>query len=122
MTQIVLKDSLDQDVVFKHISTSQNKIVFEAAGDSLLDRKRLELSLSQSANVNRAKYKITVPSICNDGDSCVPKIAYTQVASGDVSIVRYSSVKDREDLAAYMESLAQSQALKDIIIDGGLPV
>lgn len=118
---IVLKNRLNADVTFSKIGVSGTSVVFEAPGTTLMDRKRLVLSLTEGKNVNRVKFKLTVPTVGTDSNG-VPTVSYTQVASGDVSVVRFSSVADRADLAAMLGSLAASDAVGDMINDGSMPV
>lgn len=118
---IVLKNRLNQDVTFSKVGLSGSSVVYEANGTTLMDRKRLILSLAEGKNVNRVKFKLTVPTMCAD-NGCVPTVSYTQVASGDVSVVRFSSEEDRANLAAMLGSLASSQAVKDMINDGSMPI
>lgn len=121
MTTIVLKDRNDEDVIFKFTGVTNNGVVYDAIGATLLDRKRLTLQVQEGANVNRVKYKISVPSVCSSGTDCVPTVSYTLVDSGDLSVVRFSSIEDRQDLAAFHKSLAASDVVTDMIVSGGLP-
>lgn len=122
MTQIVLKDQNDADVVFTHVSTAPGSLTFQSVGANLLDTKRLVMSLGSNTNANRIKFKLTVPSVCNDVAGCKPVINYTQVASGDISIVKFSSEADRQAIAAMTASLVDNAAIKDLIVDGAFPV
>lgn len=118
---IVLKNRLNEDVTFSKVGINGTSVVFEAPGTTLMDRKRLILSLAEGKNVNRVKFKLTVPTVSADNGG-VPTVSYTQVASGDVSVVRFSSSADRADLAAMLGSLATSSAVDDMIIDGSIAV
>lgn len=119
---ITLKDAEGVDVVFTLTGVSGNTAIFDSVTDSLLGRKRLEVSLKQSAAVNRVGYKLTLPSVCDDETTCgVSKITYTQIASGDISVVKASTVVDRNDLAAMQASLASSAAVQNMITNGVMP-
>lgn len=119
---IVLKDRNDIDVVFSQKGYTNNGLIFEAAGTNLLDRKRLTLQISEGASVNRVKFKLSAPSVCQSATDCSSTaVQYTLVASGDLSVVRFSSEEDRKDLAALVASLAACTELEDMIVDGSLP-
>lgn len=118
---IVLKNRNDEDVIFKFTGVTANGVIYDSVGTTLMDRKRLTLQVQEGAKVNRVKYKISVPSVCTSGTDCVPTVSYTLVDSGDLSVVRFSSVEDRQDLAAFHKSLASSEAVAEMIVSGGLP-
>lgn len=121
MSTIVLKDSTAADITFKLVGTNGNSVIFDAAGSTLLSRKRLTLQVSEGKNANRVKFKLSVPTVCAQAPGCVPTVSYTQVASGDYSIVRFSSEIDRQDLSAMVASLTANNTIKDMIVDGSLP-
>lgn len=118
MTPIVLKDRLAGDVTFNYTGTTQNGIIYDAAGSTLLSRKRLTLQMTESAKVNRIKWKLSVPSVCASAPDCVPTVSYTLVASGDISVVKFSTAEDREDLQAMASSLAAHAAVESLVVDG----
>lgn len=119
--QIVLKDQNDADVVFTHVSTAANTMEFANAGSSLMDQKRLTLSLNTNANTNRVKFKLSVPKVCASTVDCKPTVSFTQVASGDISVVRFSELDDRAELSALVASLADSAAVDTLIKNGAFP-
>lgn len=119
---IVLKDRNGANVTFNQKGYTNNGIIFEAMGTTLLDRKRLSLQITEGANVNRVKFKLSVPSVCQSATDCsTSAVQYTLVASGDLSVVRFSSNEAREDLAALVASLAASAELENMVTDGVLP-
>lgn len=122
MTQIVLKDQNAADVIFHHVETAPNTLVFMNRGDSLLDIKKLTLTLNESAKVNRVKWKLSVPTVKTDVATGLPVVSYTQVASGDLSVVKFSSSADRALICALQESLTATTAVKDLVISGAFPV
>lgn len=122
MSQIVLKDQDSEDVVFTHVSTAPGSLVYVNRGDSLYDQKRLTLSLNESANVNRVKFKLSVPTVDVDPTTGLPAVSYTQVASGDVSVVKFSSLADRKLISALQDSLLSSAEFKNLIETGSFPV
>lgn len=119
---IVLKNSLNEDVTFNRTTVLSNGVVFDSVGESLLDRKRITLTLGESQNVNRVKIKLSVPHVCNDGPGCAPVVDYTQVASMDYSVVRFADAKSRADLASFMASLASDPQVVELVEDGVTPV
>lgn len=122
MSQIVLKDQSNEDVVFTHVSTAPGQLVFVNRGDNLLDTKQLTLNLNENARVNRVKFKLSVPTVNIDSASGLPGVTYTQVASGDISVVKFSSAADRALLGALTASLVNSTAIQDLVKDGAFPV
>lgn len=118
---IVLKNKANVDVTFNFVGTTANGVIYDAPGATLLDRKRLTLQLIEGKNANRVKFKLSVPSVCDTAPGCVPVISYTQVASGDYSIVRFSSLLDRQDIDAMVASLTDSTAITSLVVDGSLP-
>lgn len=119
--QIVLKDQNGADVVFTHVSTSTNTMEFANTGSSLMDQKRLSLSLNSNANTNRVKFKLSVPKVCASAVDCKPTVSFTQVASGDISVVRFSQLEDRAELSALVASLANSTAVSTLVKNGAFP-
>lgn len=119
---IVLKDQNAADVVFQHVETAPNTLVFVSRGDSLLDVKKLTLTLNESAKVNRVKWKLTVPTVKSDVTTGLPVVSYTQVASGDLSVVKFSSQADRTLICALQESLLSTTVVKDLVVSGAFPV
>lgn len=122
MSQIVLKDQNGADVVFTHVSTGPGTLTFTSPGTSLLDVKKLTLSLNENANTNRVRYKLSVPVVCASVAGCKPVIEYTQVASGDLTIVKFSSEGRRQELAALTASLVGNATVKDLVVGGAFPV
>lgn len=119
---IVLKNAAGEDVVFNYVGTpSANKQVFQYRGSTLLDTYKLELSLTESANTNRIRYKLSIPKVCPAGPDCKPVISFTQVASGDITVVKFSEHSDRELLQALVSSLTATTAVKEMVEDGVLP-
>lgn len=119
---ITLKDASGTDVVFTLTGVSGNTAIFDSVSDSLLGRKRIEVTLKSSAAVNRVGYKLTLPNVCEDVASCgISKISYTQVASGDISVVKASTAADRDDLSAMQASLAGNLAIANMIKNGVMP-
>lgn len=119
---IVLKDRADADVVFNHVSTNNLTLVYKAKGTNLMDEKVLTLQLAPNANTNRIRVKLSVPTLCAAEVGCKPTINYTQVASGDITVVKFSSDEDRADLSAMVGSLFSSTAVVDLVNDASFPV
>lgn len=122
MTQIVLKDASEGDVVFTHVKTAPGQLIFVNRGDTLLDTKQLTLQLNEGAKVNRVKFKLSVPNVATDVVTGLPAIKFTQVASGDISVVKFSDTADRALISALSSSLANSTELQDLVINGEFPV
>lgn len=119
---ITIKDHNGNDVVFTYTGTKGDAQVFDAASESLLGRKRIEIGLKANANVNRVSVKLSLPRVCVNEVSCdVPKVSYVQVASADLSVVRFSSEADRKDLAALFASLMANTDVDTLITDGIMP-
>lgn len=119
---IVLKDKANANVTFTRTGISGNSVIYDNRGASLLNRKRLTLTVNENKNTNRIAVKLSLPSVCNDGTDCATEsIKYTQVASADVTVVRFASTVDREDLGALFGSLITNIAVQDMITDGVLP-
>lgn len=119
---ITLKNAANADVVFFLTGVNGNTAIFDSASDSLLGRKRIEVTLKSSSAVNRVGYKLTLPSVCDDATACgVSKMKYTQIASGDISVVKASTALDRNDLAALQASLAANASIQNMIKNGVMP-
>lgn len=122
MSTIVLKDKANADVTFTLSGISGNSVIYDNKGDSLLNRKRITLSLNENKSTNRIAIKLSVPSVCEATPGCdVPSIKYTQVASADISVVKFSTKLDREDLQAMFDSLISSTAVVNLVENGVLP-
>lgn len=121
MTTIVLKDASDGDVVFTHVKTAPNTLTFVNRGDSLLASKELTLSLNENANTNRVRMKISVPRVGRNADG-KSVIEYTQVASSDITIVKFSTAEDRALIDALFKSAVSNVVLSDLVQNGAFPV
>lgn len=123
MTTIVLKDKANADVTFTLTGVAGNSVIFDNRTSSLLGRKRITLTVNENKNTNRIAVKLSLPSVCvGDGSDCTTEsVKYTQVASADITVVRFSSLVDREDLAALFGSLITSAAVEDMVTEGVLP-
>lgn len=119
--QIVLKDHNNTDVVFTHISTVNGKMTFQAQGSSLMDAKRLEISLSENANTNRIRTKLSVPTMCAESVGCKPVILYTQVSSSDITVVKFSTLDDRKLINALEQSVLSSTVIKNLVENAQFP-
>lgn len=118
---IVLKDQTDSDVMFTHVRTAPGMLEFQSRGDSLMDVKRLTLSLNENANTNRVRFKLSIPTIGTDAAN-KPVVTYTQVVSGDFTVVKFSSEDDRALLKALTSSLVSSATVSDLVVNGAFPV
>lgn len=120
---IVLKDRNDANVTFHGAGSSANTRVFLTAssGGTLLGRNRLTLSITEGPNVNRVRFKIEAPHICEPEQACAASVTYTLVASGDVSVVKFSTEADRKDLAAFVSSLTGTSSWEEMVVNGVLP-
>lgn len=124
MSTIVLKDKANADVTFTLTGVAGNSVIFDNRTSSLLGRKRLTLTVNENKNTNRIAVKLSIPSVCDDksASGCTTEsVKYTQVASADITVVRFSSLADREDLAAMFGSLITSAAVEDMVTEGVLP-
>ena len=123
MSTIVLKDKANADVTFTLTGVAGNSVIFDNRTSSLLGRKRLTLTVNENKNTNRVAVKLSIPSVCDDSVSgCTTEsVKYTQVASADITVVRFSSLADREDLAALFGSLITNAAIEDMVVEGVLP-
>lgn len=119
---IVLKNHAGDDVTFTFQGRTANGVIFDSRGDSLQGKKRLTLQLVEGREVNRVRYKISAPAVCDDANNCGKTVvAYTLVASGDMSVVRAASSDDIADLVALTASLASSDAIDAMANEGILP-
>lgn len=123
MSTIVLKDKANADVTFTLTGVAGSSVIFDNRTSSLLGRKRLTLTVNENKNTNRIAVKLSIPSVCEGETSgCTAEsIKYTQVASADITVVRFSSLADREDLAALFGSLITNAAVEDMVTEGVLP-
>lgn len=122
MSTIVLKDKANADVTFSLTGVAGNSVIFDNRSSSLLGRKRLTLTVNENKNTNRIAVKLSLPSVCAGDTECAAEsIKYTQVASADITVVRFSSLADREDLAALFGSLITNAAVEDMVTEGVLP-
>lgn len=117
---IVLKDALGADVTFNYVHNISNGVrVYEKQDGPLLGRARLTLNLSETGRTNRVKWKLTVPTTCNNAVDCnLVEIAYTQISSGDFSVFRAGTSSSRDDLTAMTDSLVASTAVHSMVKDG----
>lgn len=120
MSQIVLKDQNNTDVVFTHVATAPGQLVYQNTGDTLLSTSRLSLSLNENANTNRVRFKLSLPSVSVDAAG-KPVVSYTQVASGDITAVKFSTQADRQRLSALASSLVGNSAVTDLVVSGAFP-
>lgn len=124
MSTIVLKDKANADVTFTLTGVAGNSVIFDNRTSSLLGRKRITLTVNENKNTNRVAVKLSLPSVCagdETSDCPTESIKYTQVASADITVVRFSSLVDREDLASLFGSLITSAAVEDMVTEGVLP-
>lgn len=121
MTTIVLKDAKAADVVFTHVKTAPNTLTFVNRGDSLLDSKELTLSLNENANTNRVRVKLSVPRVGQNADG-KSVVEYTQVASCDITIVKFSTADDRALIDALFGSAISSSVVSDLVRSGAFPI
>lgn len=120
---IVLKDRTDANVAFvKAGSTATSRIFLSSAKDgTLVGRKRLTLSVTETASVFRCKFKLEQPHTCAPNEACRTEVIYTQVASGDVSVVKFSTSNDRADLVAFIKSITGTAEWVEMVQNGNLP-
>lgn len=119
---IVLKDALGADVTFNYMKTATNGMLTYSTSGSLLDRKILTLQIVEGPKVNRVRYKITVPRVCEGTDNCsVTQVSYTEISSGDFSVFRAGQSATREDLVALNASLASNATLKSLVVEAFRP-
>lgn len=119
---LVLKDKAQADVPFTLSGISGNSAIFDNRGSSLLNRKRITLTVNENKNTNRIAVKLSLPSVCTDATACATEsVKYTQVASADITVVRFASTVDREDLGALFGSLITNAAVQDMVTEGVLP-
>lgn len=121
MTQIVLKDATADDVIFTHVKTAPNTLTYVNRGDSLLDSRELTISLNENANTNRVRVKLSVPRVGKNADG-KSVIEYTQVASSDITIVKFSTAEDRALIDALFKSAISSDVVSDLVQNGAFPV
>lgn len=119
---IVLKDKAGTDVTFTPAGTTLDGRVYVHRGNTLLDTKRITLRLVETKNTNRVHIKLSVPSVCTSSVDCAdPVVKYTQVASADITVVRFASEDARNDLAALHGSLNNSDVIAQLITAATLP-
>lgn len=122
MTTIVLKNRLNENITFTYAGRTSQGAVFDSPGATLLDRKRITLQLGENQNVNRVKMKISVPVLNTSVAGAAPTVSYTQVASGDITVVRFADEANREDIVSLFSSLAGSATVLALATEGILPV
>lgn len=121
-TPIVLKDSTNADVTFNYSGSDNAGMHFDQANGTLMSRRRISISQGESKNTNRVRVKLSLPTVCEGSEACaVPSILYTQVASADITVVKFASLIDRKDLAALFGNLILSAAVKTTVTDGIMP-
>lgn len=119
--QIVLKDSASNDVTFTLVKRDNNALTFvNSNGGSLMGQKRILVSLNEGKNANRVKVKLMLPSVCSD-ECDVEKVKYEQVSSQDITVVKFATQTDREDLAALTASLASEDVVANLITFAAFP-
>lgn len=119
---IVLKDAANADVSFNLVSgENPAQIIYENQSGPIVGRKRIVLSMKQNANVNRVKARIAIPSVSVDPLSGKSTVAWTNVASLDVSSVLYAPADAATEMMALFESLTASTVVADMVTNGVNP-
>lgn len=119
---IVLQDALGADVTFNYMKTASNGMLTFCTSGSLLDRKILTLQITEGPKVNRVRYKITVPRVCEGTDDCsVTQVSYTEISSGDFSVFRAGRAETRDDLVTLNASLASNAVLRNLVVEAFRP-
>lgn len=119
---MILKDKDGADVTFTRTGTTADGVVYDSRGSSLLDTKRLTFRLVETKATNRIHVKLSVPSVCASSVDCaVPEVKYTQVASGDITVVRFASEDDRNNLAAFLKSIYALPEVSSMIVNAVIP-
>lgn len=119
---ITLKDKDNADVVFSLKNRVGNTAIFAAPGTSLLDRKQLTLQLVEKGNTNRIIAKLSVPTLIDSAtDAEVPKVAYTEVGSLDLSAVLVAAPAEAQNFVAMFASLTSSAAISSMYLSGTVP-
>lgn len=111
---ITLRDKDGVDVVFTEASHKQDTISFTAQGESLLDTKRLDISLRPNGATNRLVAKLSVPSVGQNPSTGIPGVQWTEVGSFDLTAVKVASADAANDFIAMFASLAASNTVKQL--------
>lgn len=97
--------------------------IFTAKSGPLLGRMRIrsKLAPNQAGTVNRFRYVVDVPKV-SDGDATASgvqaKVAFTQVWSGDVSVVTSSDEADRVLLLGIAKALTAHADFGQVVLNG----
>lgn len=120
MDPITIKNKAGIDQVFKFIGIKQNNtFVFERSAETLVGRARIELLVNGNQAVNRVKGKLMLPSLCESAEACgVPVVNYTMVGSFDMSIVKSSTLTERQDVNTMVANLITSTFVDGLVVDG----
>lgn len=117
-SNIILKDSADANVTFVPRNTQGNQVLYVAAGTSLLDVKRLELTLKDNGPTNRVVGKLSIPTAGANPQTGLQGVQWTEIGSFDLSSVKVASTDAAEDFFALWASFAGHDAVKTMFVDG----
>lgn len=115
---ITLKNAAGADVVFNLRSVdARGKQTLISAGATLLEAKKLELSVVEHANTFRIIGKLSVPSASSCAGGCTTP-AYTEVGSFDLSSVKVASESAQADFLALFSSFVGSDEVESSYTTG----
>lgn len=115
---ITLKDKDGSDVVFTEVGRVNNSRLFQSAGTSLLDTKRITIGLVEKGATNRIIAKLSVPSVGVIPSTGVSGVLWTEVGSFDLSSVRAADSNAALNFIAMFASLAADNTVKSLYTTG----
>lgn len=115
---IVLKDALLANITYAPRNTDTNKVIYIATGTSLLDVRRLELSLKDNGSTNRVIGKLSIPTVGTSPSTGLPSVQWTEVGSFDLASVKGATKVAAEDFFAQFASFAGHASVKSMYVDG----
>lgn len=117
-SNITLKDKALVNHVFVPRSAANNTVVYVAPGSTLLDAKKLELTLKDNGPTNRVIGKLSLPTVGVAPGTGVSGVQWTEVGSFDLSSVKVATSAAAEDFVAMFASLLASDAVKSMFVSG----
>jgi len=117
-SNIILKNAAAQNVTFVPRNTAQNDVLYVATGTSLLDVKRLQLSIKDNGPTNRVVGKLSIPTVGTNPGTGLENVKWTEIGSFDLSAVKSASSDAAKDFFAMWASFAGHDAVKSMFVDG----
>lgn len=116
---ITLKNAANESVVYTKVQQQGAKSIFVHAGDSLLERARVELRLNEGGQANHVVGKLLIPTKQDNSSCCGPDgVAYTEAGEFRLTSVLIAATANADDFIAQFSSLVASTLVKSMYVNG----